>query len=78
MCRLSASQTRGLGTRLACLLTGTWSGSGTSGGPMACGVCGVSAWCSRSVHAVQVVANQEHSDCAVPRYRYRRNWCGDW
>ena len=31
MCRLSASQTRGLGTRPACLLT--WSGSGTSGGP---------------------------------------------
>ena len=33
---------------------------------MARGVCSVSAWHSRSVHVVQVVANQEHSDCAVP------------
>ena len=63
------SQTRGLGTRLACLLT--WSGSGMSGEPTARGVRGVSAWCSRSVHIVHVVADQEHNDCAVPRYRYR-------
>ena len=32
-CRLSASQTQGLGMRLACLLN--WSGSGMSGGPTA-------------------------------------------
>ena len=63
------SQTRGLGTRLMCLLT--WSGSGTSGEPTARGDCGVSAWCSRSVHIVHVVADQEHSDCTVPQYRYR-------
>ena len=31
----------------------------------------MSAWCSRSVHVIHVVADQEHSDCAVPRYRYR-------
>ena len=47
--------------RLACLLT--WSGSGTSGEPTARGV---STWCSRSVHVVHVVADQEHSDCMVP------------
>ena len=29
----------------------------------------MSAWCSRSVHVIHVVADQEHSDCAVPRYR---------
>ena len=28
----------------------------------------VRAWRSRSVH---VVADQEHSDCTVPQYRYR-------
>ena len=41
--------------------------------PTARGVRGVSAWrsSSRSVHIVHVVADQEHSDCAVPRYRYR-------
>ena len=38
---------------------------------MARRVCGVNAWCSRSVHVVHVVADQEHSDCAVPRYQYR-------
>ena len=48
-----------------------WSGSGTSGEPTARRVRGVSTWCSRSVHVVHVVADQEHSDCAVPRYRYR-------
>ena len=66
-CRLSQNQ--GLGMRLACLLT--WSGSGTSGEPKACGVYGVSAWCSKSVHVVHVVADHEHTDCAVPQYRYR-------
>ena len=30
----------------------------------------VSAWCSRSVHVIHVVADQEHSDCTVPRYWY--------
>ena len=68
-CHLSASQTRGLGTRLACLLT--WSGSGLSGGPTSRGVRGVSTWCSRNVHVAQVVADQEQSDCMVPWYRYR-------
>ena len=34
---------------------------------MARRVRGVSTLCSRSVH----VADQEHNDCAVPRYRYR-------
>ena len=41
-------------------------GSGTSGGPTACEVRGVSAWCLWSVHVVHVVADQEHSDCTVP------------
>ena len=82
MRRLSAGQIRSMRVRLACLLT--WSGSGMSGGPMARGVHGVSAWCSRRVHVVHVVADQEHvvadqehvaadqehSDCAVPRYHY--------
>ena len=60
--------------RLACLLTR--SGSGKGGGPTAHGVCGVSAWCWKSVHIVHVVADQEHSDCAVPRYWYetKRVW----
>ena len=53
----------------ACLLT--WSGSGTSGELTAHGVRGVSTWCSRSVHVVHVVADQEHSGCAVPRYQCR-------
>ena len=69
MRRLSAGHTRGLETRLACLLT--WSGSHMSGRPTAHGIRGVSAWCSRSAHVVHVVADQEHSDCAVPRYWYR-------
>ena len=55
--------------RLACLLT--WLESGTSGEPTARGIRGVSAWYLRSVNAVHVVADQKHSDCAVPRYRYR-------
>ena len=38
---------------------------------MAGGDCGVTAWYSRSVDVVHVVADHEHSDCAVPRYRYR-------
>ena len=42
-----------------------------SGEPTARGVRGVSAWCLRSIHIVLVVADQEHSDCVVPRYRYR-------
>ena len=42
-----------------------------SGEPMARGVHGVSAWCSRSVHVIHVVEDQEHSDCAVPHYQYR-------
>ena len=61
--RLSASQIRGLGTRLACLLT--CSGPGTSGGPTAHRVRGVSAWCLRSVHIVRDVADQNKS----------RGWC---
>ena len=50
--------------REACLLA--WSGSGTSGGSIACGVRGVSAGCSRSVHIVHIVTDQEHIDCTVP------------
>ena len=38
---------------------------------MSGGVCSVNAWCSRSVDIVHVVADQEHSDHAVPRYGYR-------
>ena len=38
---------------------------------MARGVHSVSARCSRSVHVVHVVADQEHSDYMVQRYRYR-------
>ena len=49
----------------------TWSGSGTSGESTARRVRGVCAWCSWSVHIVHVVADQEHSDCAVPRNQYR-------
>ena len=60
-CRLS--QTRGLGTRLACL---PWSGSGTSGESAARGVRGVSAWCSRSVHVLHVVADQRLRGTTVP------------
>ena len=63
-----------LGTRLAYLLTR--SGPDTSSGttPTAHGVRSTSAWCSRSVHVVHVVADQELSDCTVPRYR---NWYED-
>ena len=43
-----------------------------SSGPTAHGVYGVSAWSSRSIHIVHVVADQEHSNCAVPRYRYTK------
>ena len=50
------------GTRLACLLT--WSGSGTSGEPTAYGVRSVSAWCSRSIHVVHIVADLR--DTTVP------------
>ena len=53
-------------------------GSGMSVEPTACGVHGVSAWCSRSVHIIHVVADQEHSDCAVPQYRYRTEWYVDF
>ena len=55
--------------RLVCLLTR--SGSGTSGGPMAGGVRGANACCSRNGDVVHVVADQELTDHAVPRYRYR-------
>ena len=55
--------------RLASLLTR--SGSGTSGGPTAGRVCDMNAWCSMNVNVVHVMADQEHSDRAVPRYRYR-------
>ena len=54
------------------------SGSVTSSGHTAGGVHGVNAWCSRSVDVAHVVADQEHSDYAVPRYQYTgRNWYGD-
>ena len=43
----------------------TWSGSGTSGEPTAHRVRGVSAWCSRSVHVVHVVADQEHRQTSM-------------
>ena len=66
---LSASQTRVLGTRLACLLTG--SGSVTTGGPTAGGVRSVNVWCSRSVDVVHAVDDQDYSNSAVSRYRYR-------
>ena len=69
MHHFSASQTRGLGPRLACLLT--WLGSSTSGIPMASGSPPCKRCCSRSVHIVHVVADQEHSDHVVSRYRYR-------
>ena len=62
---LATSQMRGLGMRLACLLT--WL---DLAGPTAHGVRGVSTWCSRNVHVVLIVADQEHSDCVIPRYRY--------
>ena len=55
--------------KLACLLT--WLESGTSSGPTAGGVCSVNAWCLRTVDTVFVVADQEHSNCAIPQYRYR-------
>ena len=31
----------------------------------------MNAWCSRSVDIVHVVANQEHSNHAVPQYWYK-------
>ena len=38
---------------------------------MASGIRGVKVSCSRSIHVVHVVADQEHSNCAVPWYWYR-------
>ena len=65
------SQTGGLGTRLAYLLTRSRPGTSSAPTPKAHGVRGMSAWCSRSVHVIHVVADQELSDCTVPRYQYR-------
>ena len=42
--------------------------------PTVGGVCGVNTKCSRSI---DVVAEQQHSDCAVPWYRYRTELVGD-
>ena len=62
----SSSQVWTLGTRLACFLSS--SGSCMSGGPMYIQTTelAVSAWCSRSVHIVHVMADQKHRDCLTP------------
>ena len=63
MCRLSASQTRGPGIRLACLLTGR---DLARGGPTAGRVLGVNALCLR---ASKLCMLWQIKNTAIARYR---------